>query len=113
MLFAGGILPVNNDESMLHHVLVDSCQCIGMECMCAYCLGTMYLFSCCPLDHPDVAVTIPVTTSRVGVATSAGRPVLFTSVHKSKALLEESKLACWQGIRRGAEDLASTLRWLD
>ena len=25
MLFAGGILPVNNDESMLHHVLVESC----------------------------------------------------------------------------------------
>ena len=36
MLLAGGFLPVNIDESMLHHVLVDSCQCIGMH-YCAYC----------------------------------------------------------------------------
>ena len=59
MLFAGRVVSMNNDESMLHHVLMDSCQCMGIHCICTFCLGTMHLSSCCPLDHPNVAVTSP------------------------------------------------------
>ena len=100
---------MNNDESMLHHVLVDSCKCIGMHYMCAYYAGTMHLFSCCPLNHLDATVTDPVTTPRARVATSARWPVQSMSVCKSKALLHKSKSACQRGIKNGAEDLAIAL----
>ena len=109
MLFAGGFLPVNNDESMLHYALVDSCQCIGIYCICTSCLGIMHLFSYCSLNHPNGVVIVPMTTPGAIVATSARRPMQFTSVRRSKALLEESKSACQRGIGRGAKDRAITL----
>ena len=74
-----------------------------------YCLGILHLSPCCPLDHPDATMIVPVTTLGARVATSAGRPVQFMSVRRCKALLEESKSACGWGIKRGAKDLAITL----
>ena len=100
---------MNNDESMLHYALVDSCQCIGIHCICIYYWGIMHLSSYCPLNHPDAVVIVLVTTLGAIVATSARRPMQFTSVRRSKALLEESKLACRRGIRKGAEDITITL----
>ena len=109
MLFAGGFLLVNNDESMLHHALVDSWQCIGIHYVCTSCLGIMQLSSCCPLNHPNAAMIVPVTTPGGILATNVKRPMQFTSVHRSKALSKESKSACQQGIGKEAEDLAITL----
>ena len=63
---------------------------------------------CCPLDHPNAVVIVPMTTPGAGVASSARRSVQFIGVRRSKALSKESKLACRQGIGRGAEDLAIT-----
>ena len=45
MLFVGGFLPVSIDESMLHHVLVEFSQCIGMH-YCTYCW--VYYCALCP-----------------------------------------------------------------
>ena len=48
MLFAEGLLPMNNDECMSCNVLADSYQCIIVHTVGKSCTSI-----CCPLEHLD------------------------------------------------------------